>query len=337
MSQLETFGVLKDGREVRKAVLSRPGGLEVELIEFGAVVRALRAPVRGQWIDAVLGFDSVGGYEADKSFQGCIVGRCANRIDHGRFTIDGRRYQVATNEGPNTLHGGPRGFDKRLWRFEAPAADGTIAMTYTSPDGEEGFPGTVQVRASYSLPEPDTLVVAYEATTDQPTPVNLSQHLYFNLSGDWGRAVLDHQLRIAGSAVTAVRPDLIPTGELLEVAGTPFDLRTPQRIADALARSHPQLEIGGGFDHNWALDPGGGEALTLSSPETGLALHIATDQPGVQVYSGQGLSGRFVPHGAIVFEPQGYPDAVNQPNFPPVVLRPGEVYRHRSVYRFEAP
>ena len=332
------FGRLADGREVRSLTLRRPGGLEVEVIEYGAVVRAVRVPTTSGVVEAVLGFDGVAGYEADKTYQGCVVGRCANRIDQGRFTLDGQMYQLVTNEGLNTLHGGKPGFDKRLWRFEAPVEDGAVrcSLTYDSPDGEEGFPGNVKVRAVFTLTERNALEVRYEAVTDKATLVNLSQHLYFNLSGDWRRPVLDHELRIAAPAITPVREDLIPTGEIMPVDGTPFDLRAPRRIGDCLSGSHPQLEIAGGFDHNWALDRAAGEVLSLRSPESGVTLTISTDEPGMQVYSSQGLGAPFIKHGAIVFEPQGFPDAVHHGNFPSVALRPGETYRHRSLYRFEA-
>ena len=349
---LSSFGVLADGSPVRAATLAWPGGLTVEVLEFGARIRRITVPTSAGPVETVLGYDRLAQYEADTSYLGPVVGRCANRIDHARFELDGRAHHLSANEGVNTLHGGRVGFDKRLWRFEASGQDArSVTLAYTSPDGEEGFEGRVEVRATYALVAIDTLEISYEAHTDTATPVNLSQHLYFNLSGDPARDVLGHMLTVAGGAITPVRPDLIPTGERLDVSGTPFDLRVPRKLGEALAQEHPpgavanaanaqiaiaQIAIAKGFDHNWVLEPAGGPAVELHAPESGLTLTIGTDQPGMQVYSGQGLASPFVKHGAIVFEPQGFPDAVNQPSFPNVVLRPGETYRHRSTYRFQA-
>ena len=329
------FGVTADGETVRAVRLAWPGGLEVEIIEYGAVVRRLTAPTPHGRLDTVLGFPTVADYEADGTYQGRIVGRCANRIDQARFSIDGKSFQVTANEGPNCLHGGALGFSRRLWRIAAVGEDGRSAvLAYDSPDGEEGFPGRVAARVLFSLDRADALTIAWEAETDRPTPVNLTHHLYFNLSGDPGRAALDHSLMIAAEAITPVRPDLIPTGERLSVQGTPFDLRSPRRLGDVLAERHPQLAIGGGYDENWALEPGATPAVRLRSPESSLALELTTDQPGLQVYSGQGLTAPFAAHGGVALEPQGFPDAVNQPAFPGVVLRPGALYRRSATYRF---
>ncbi len=333
------FGTLADGREVRAATLDWPGGLSVEVLEFGAVLRRITAPTAAGPVDAILGHDSLEACEADALYLGPVVGRCANRIGAAAFELDGEPVRVSANEGRNCLHGGATGFNKRLWRFEPPSdPDGRqITLGYVSPDGEEGFPGRVDVRASYALTAPDTLEISYEATAARATPVNLSQHLYFNLGGDLARDVLDHTLRVAASAITPVRQDLIPTGERMAVDGSPFDLRAARRIGEALAGAHPQLSIAGGFDHNWALDgQGRGADLELHSPASGLTLAIATDQPGMQIYSGQGLKPPYPRHGAIVFEPQGFPDAVNHPQFPSVIVRPGRTYRHRSTYRFRS-
>ncbi len=329
------FGVLPDGQAVEVIQLSRSGGLVVEILSLGAIVHRLSAPTPGGPIDAIAGYPSLEAYAADTGYLGAIVGRCANRIGDARFVLDGETLHVSANEGSNCLHGGVTGFNRRIWAIEGldPARPRAV-LTYISPDGEEGFPGEVRVRAAYELTADDTLVIAYEAETDRATPVNLSQHIYFNLSG--GGDVLDHTLQIAGSAITPVRGDLIPTGALMPVAGTPFDLRRGRVIGDALAEPHPQLAIPNGFDMNWALDPASGPALTLTSPKTGLSLEIETDQVGMQVYSGQSMPAPFVKHAALALEPQGFPDAVNHPNFPSVIVRPGEIYRHRSVYRFRA-
>jgi aldose 1-epimerase len=319
--------------------LSRPDGLAVELLSLGAIVHRLTAPSARGLVEAVAGYSALQGYEADTGYFGAIVGRCANRIGDARFRLDGETVNVSPNEGVNCLHGGVLGFNKRLWSIESPdPARPRAVFTYVSADGEEGFPGEVRVRAHYELTAEDTLCIAYEAAADRPTPVNLSQHIYFNLSG-WdpagGDDILDHVLQIAGSAITPVRSDLIPTGDLLPVANTPFDLRRGRPIGEALAEPHPQLAIPGGFDMNWALDPVDGPALTLTSPKTGLRLTIETDQVGMQVYSGQALPAPLAKHAALALEPQGFPDAVNHPNFPSVILLPGQTYRHRSVYRFD--
>jgi aldose 1-epimerase len=327
---LASFGRLADGREVAAVTLSG-GGLEVELIAYGAIVRRLTITAGGAPVSPVLGFDSLADYEADRAYQGCIVGRCANRIGGAAFEIDGVRHEVEANEGRNCLHGGLLGFGKRLWTFEA-VEPARATLRYVSPAGEAGFPGEVRCRVRVEAGE-DGLAFDYTAETDAPTPVNLTHHLYFNLSGDPTTPVLDHDLTIAGDAVTEVDAELIPTGRLLPVAGTPFDFRTPRRIGDALDEDHPQLALGGGIDHNWALGAGP-VAAALACRRTGLSLAIETDQPGLQVYGGQGLTTPFAAHGGLVFEPQGFPDAVNRPHFPGVVLRPGAIYRRRAVYRF---
>ncbi len=333
---LSPFGRLADGREVRLASLSwpgRPDSLRVEIIEYGAAVHRIVVQGRTGPADVVLAHPDLAAYEADTLYLGPIVGRCANRIGGARFALDGRTFHVTANEGRNCLHGGAPGFNKRLWRFEPQTDDRLAVLTYTSPDLEEGFPGRVEVRATFTLTTPDTLAIAYEGRTDRATPLNLSQHLYFNLSGDPGRDILDHRLRINGEAITPTGSDLIPTGEFMPVAGSPFDFRSARRIGEALSLQHPQLALAKGFDHNWALMQEG-PALEFYCPDTALTLTVHTDQVGLQVYSGQGLSGRFSKHGAMVFEPQGFPDAVNQPSFPDVVLRPDQVYKRTSSYRF---
>jgi len=326
---------LADGRAVEAVRLGRADGLVVEILSLGAIVHRLCAPAPGGLVEAVAGNPSLAGYVEDTGYLGAVVGRCANRIGDARFVLDGETVRVSANEGANCLHGGVLGFNKRLWAIETPDADQPSAvLTYVSADGEEGFPGEVRVRAQYDLTADDTLQIEYEATTDRATPVNLSQHIYFNLSG--GGDILDHRLQIAASAITPVRGDLIPTGELLPVAGTPFDLRQGRVIGEAMAEPHPQLDIPGGFDMNWALNPVSGPAVTLISPKTQLSLEIETDQVGMQVYAGQAMPAPFVKHAALALEPQGFPDAVNHPNFPSVILQPGQIYRHRSVYRFRS-
>jgi aldose 1-epimerase len=324
--QLTPFGILPDGSDVRVARIER-GDLALEVIEYGAAVRSLS--VGG--VETVLGFPTLAEYQADRAYQGVIVGRVANRIARACFEIDGQHFHVSANEGRNCLHGGVRGFDKRLWRF-AEISDDRLVLAYASCDEEQGFPGSVDAEVSFRLTE-DGVQVAWEAETDLPTPVNLTHHLYFNLGGDPAKDVLDHRLSIRAGHITPVHDDLIPTGEFAPVDGTPFDLRAGRTLGEGVGSAHPQLAIAGGYDHNWVLAPGAGPALTLESPRTGLRLEIETDQPGVQIYSGQGLTAPFVPFGGLAIEPQNFPDAINQPGFPDPVLRPGERYRRRALYR----
>lgn len=329
------FGTLAGDRPVDLVRLAWPGAIEVEVIAYGAIVRRLRAPGPGGLVDALLGFGELSAYEADRGYQGCAVGRCANRIAGAAFAIDGQTFEVAANEGPNCLHGGVLGFSKRLWRFAEIDPEGRFAvLAYDSPDGEEGFPGRVEARVAFTLVDHQTLEIAWEAVADRPTPVNLTHHLYFNLTGDFDRTILDHSLAVAGGHITPVQPDLIPTGDLRSVEATAFDLRRPRRLREVLGHREPQLVLGGGIDHNWVLDAREGPAAVLMSPESGLVMSLTTDQPGLQVYSGQGLRAPFVRHGGIALEPQGFPDAVNRPDFPDVVLRPGHTYRRWARYRF---
>lgn len=331
-----TFGKL-EGRDVRAGRLAWPGGISLEVIEYGAIVQSLQVPHRGTMLNVVLGFETLQEYIADTTYQGGVVGRVANRIANGTFQLDGKTIHVTANRKGNCLHGGNRGFNKRLWQFTKPLSKDypALSLIYQSADQEEGFPGRVDVRITYMLTSPTTLVTAFEARTSAPTPVNLSTHLYFNLSGDIKTPILDHELMIAASAITPVRERLIPTGEILPVAGTPFDFNKPKTIAAALSQSHPQLDVASGLDHNWVLDKGAKPSLSLYSPESGLRMLVTTDQPGIQVYDGHNLKPPFIPKGALAIEPQNFPDAVNHPNFPNSILRPGEVYRATSSYLFE--
>lgn len=333
MAPVTEFGTLADGRIVRSATLEWREGLTVEVLEYGAAVRSLRAPTPAGPVETVLGFRTLQEYEADPAYQGVVCGRVANRIAGAAFGVDDQRFRVPANEGPNTLHGGALGLSRRLWRF-GKIDRRRVVLAYTSPHDEEGFPGTLEARVVFTLTGPDTLEIAWEARTDRPTPVNLTHHLYFNLSGDPSRDVLDHRLAVRAGSITPVGPDLIPTGERLGVEDTPFDLRKARTLRAALAQAHPQLAVAGGYDHNWVLASGDGPDLVLRSPETDLSLFVTTNQPGVQIYSGQGLAAPFAPFGGIAIEPQNFPDAVNQPGFPDVILRPGKLYRRHAAYRF---
>ncbi len=327
--------------------LTNAHGIEVKVITYGGIITSIRTPDRsGKLDDIVLGFDSLAGYLGDSPYFGAIVGRYANRIADGQFTLDGTTYHLAKNNGPNSLHGGVRGFDKVVWSGEPFQTDSGVGVTlrYSSNDGEEGFPGTLLARVTYTLTPRDELVVDYEATSDKATPVNLSQHTYWNLKG--GGDVLDHVLTLNAAAFTPVDSTLIPTGAITPVAGTPFDFRTPAPIGARIAQDNTQLRYGRGYDHNWVLDRGSGPGLVhaarLVEPTSGRTLDISTTEPGVQFYSGNFLDGTIKGKGGRVYayrsglclETQHFPDSPNHPNFPSTILRPGATYRSRTVFAF---
>jgi aldose 1-epimerase len=343
------YGTLPDGGAVEQFTLTNTHGVEVRVISFGAIITSLRTRDRaGKLGDIVYGYDSLGAYANDASYFGAVVGRFANRIAHARFALDGRTYKLAANNGVNTLHGGRRGFNKVLWTGDPFTHGDTIGVTlrYTSPDGEEGYPGTLRAMVSYGLTPGDQLVIDYEATTDKPTPVNLSQHSYWNLHGDGAGTILDHQLTIDASSFTPVDSTLIPTGAVTSVAGTPFDFRTPTAIGARIDAKDTQLRFGKGYDHNWVLDRTGASGLAhavrVVDPTSGRTLDIATTEPGLQFYSGNfldgsihGKAGRAYPYrGAIVLETQHFPDSPNHSAFPSTILHPGDTLRSRTVLTF---
>jgi aldose 1-epimerase len=342
------FGRLPDGTVIDGYTIRNPRGTTMHVMTYGATITALRTADRqGHFDDIVLGFDSVEGYLDDPPYFGAIVGRYANRIAKGRFTLNGHTYQLPINNGPNSLHGGTRGFDKVVWRatpFENDSSAGLV-LTHVSPDGDNGYPGRVEVRVTYTLTDSDALIVEYGATTSKATPINLSQHSYFNLSGDGTRDILDHVLELEASHYTPVDSTLIPTGELAPVEGTPFDFRTPTPIGERIEQANQQLQFGRGYDHNFVLDRSGAplsHAARVVEPTTGRMLDIYTDQPGVQFYSGNFLDGTIKGKGGKVYrhrygfclETQHYPDSPNHPNFPSTILRPGEKFVSRTVFRF---
>ncbi|MBI4475049.1 MAG: galactose mutarotase [Acidobacteria bacterium] len=343
-----SFGATADGKPVDLFTLTNADGLEARIISFGGTVLSLRVPDRnGQLDDIVMGFDDVAGYETKSPYFGAIIGRYANRIAKGQFTLDGQTYKLAANNGSNHLHGGVKGFDKVVWQGqEMTTAEGAGAVfTYTSPDGEEGYPGTVNARVTYTLTNRNELAVDYVATTDKPTPVNLTHHSYFNLAGDGKRDVLDHELMINAEAFTPIDSTGIPTGEIAPVVGTPFDFRTSTAIGARINDSHDQITNGRGYDHNFVLkreQEGLIQAARVSEPSTGRVLEVSTTEPGIQFYSGNfldgsvtGKSGRVYKHRfGYCLEPQHYPDSPNRPNFPSTILRPGQQYRSRTVFRF---
>ena len=341
------FGRTADGKAVEIFTLRNRNGVEVKAITYGGIITSVRVPDRaGTLGDVVLGFDALEGYLKGHPYFGAIVGRYGNRIAGGKFTLEGRTYTLATNNGPNHLHGGKVGFDKAVWAAEpAPPAAGSagLVLSHTSPDGDEGYPGTLRARVSYTLTDRNELVVEYHATTDKATPVNLTQHSYFNLSG--GGDILDHELTVNAARYTPVDATLIPTGELATVAGTPFDFRKATKVGARIEAAHEQLKHGLGYDHNFVLDGAAGElrpAARLVDAKSGRTLDVSTTEPGMQFYSGNFLDGTLTGKARQVYrrraglclETQHFPDSPNKPNFPSTILRPGAAYRSKTVFTF---
>lgn len=342
------FGTAPTGEPVELFTLTGPAGVEVRAITYGGIIISLKTPDRdGVPADIVLGYDELDGYVRETPYFGAIIGRYGNRIANGRFTLDGETYSLAKNNGPNHLHGGDIGFDKVVWSaepFETDSAVGVV-FAYTSRAGEEGYPGTLDTRVTYTLTDGGALIFDYHATTDQATPVNLTQHTYFNLAGDGSGDILGHELMIAASAYTPVDSTLIPTGEIRPVAGTPFDFRAPAPIGARIAADDEQIRFGGGYDHNFVLDrpqDGMAHAARVFEPGSGRLLDVWTSEPGIQFYSGNFLDGTITGKSGHVYqhrsgfclETQHYPDSPNQPGFPSTILRPGQTYTSRTMLVF---
>lgn len=320
--------------------------IEVSVIAYGGIITAIRVPDRaGVLENVVLGFDDPDDYLTKNSYFGSLIGRYANRLANAQFTLNGRLYTITANDGKNALHGGVAGFDKRLWTVDDSEREaGRLTLSYLSADGEEGFPGNLSVGVTYTLTDLNELIMDYTATTDQPTVVNLTNHSYFNLAG--GASIEDHLLTIRADHYTPINAGLIPTGEVAPVAGTPFDFRNPTRIGAGLRDAHPQLLVGRGYDHNFVLthqEVGGLElAARVHDPRSGRVLETWTTEPGIQFYSGNFLNGAVVGSGgktyrqsdAFCLETQHFPDSPNQPDFPSTVLRPGETFTSRTIYKF---
>jgi aldose 1-epimerase len=348
MIDLREWGRLPDGEPVMLATLSDGEGLEMRIASYGATLTSIRTPDRdGRVDDVLLGFDRLDPYldpalQAGWPYFGSTIGRYANRIAGARFTIDGREHRLTANEGANQNHGGRHGFDRRLWTMEALDDGAGLRLRYRSPDGEEGFPGTLDVEADVRIERPGTLVIAYRATTDAPTHVSLASHGYFNLAGRAARTVGDHSLSVAASRVLPIDAAAIPTGERRPVTGTPFDLREPTLLEEVLASEDEQLRIGDGLNHCFALDADAAPAARLIHAPSGRAMELRTTAPGLQVYSANGFDGSlrdeagrpFVRRQAIALETQHFPDSPNRPDFPSTLLRPGEVYRSETRLRF---
>ncbi len=349
----QSFGRLPDGREARLHLLTNKSGARAEITDFGGILVRLLVPDRtGQLDDVVLGFASVEPYVTGSPFFGATIGRFGNRIAGGQFTLDGHTYKLATNSTSGnlacTLHGGVLGFDKVLWTATPFREDGAagLRLTYVSRAGEEGFPGNLLVTVNYRLTDANELRIDYSATTDAATPVNLTNHSYFNLRGEGQGDILGHQLKLAAARYTPVNAGMIPTGEIAPVADTPFDFTQAQTIGARIGAKHLQLELGNGYDHNYVVDPVAGQKLVSAAevyePESGRVLEMFTEEPGFQLYSGNWLDGSivgkrgqpYVKRSGFCLESQHYPDSPNQPAFPSTILRPGERYATTTVYRF---
>jgi len=346
-----SFGKTPEGTEVFLYTLKNNAGTEAKITNYGGIVVSLRVPDRsGMLDDVVLGYDSLAGYLKETPYFGALIGRYGNRIKNGRFSLDGREYVLATNNGSNHLHGGIKGFDKVVWNAQAvQSKDGpSLVLTYVSKDGEEGYPGTLSVKAVYTVTDANELTVDFTASTDKSTIVNLTHHSYFNLGGaNAADSILGHVMMIDADRFTPVDSTLIPTGELKDVTGTPMDFRTPVAIGARIHADDVQVKRGGGYDHNWVLN-GYGKGMRViarvTEAKTGRILEVRSGEPGVQFYSGNFLDGtltgkygrRYVHRYGFCLEPQHYPDSPNQPMFPSVVLKPGETYRNSIVYAFSA-
>lgn len=339
------FGVTPDGESVERFILKNQSGMTVALLSLGCIIQSIDVPDRdGAFANVALGFSRLEDYLTNLPFFGCIAGRYANRIAGGKFELDGQRYQLAVNQPPNTLHGGTKGFNKFVWE-SAPLTDGRLGVAFQriSPDGEEGFPGELEVTVTYELSDQNGLSIDYHATTDKPTVVNLTNHSYFNLAGEGSGSIETHRLQIDASSFTPVDASLIPTGEIRPVAGTPFDFRFGKLVAQGLRSDDEQIRLASGFDHNFVLDGDGlKQAAVLSHGGAGRRLTVQTTKPGVQFYAGNFLNGSlYGPSGrayrqsdGLALETQFFPNSPNEPSFPSPILRPGEIYHHQTILTF---
>jgi aldose 1-epimerase len=341
------FGTLDDGQVIDEYILKNGLGMEIKVLSYGGIITYWTAADRnGKYENVVLGFDSLSPYVKDNPYFGALIGRFGNRIAKGKFSLNGKPYQLATNNGPNHLHGGLKGFDKVIWTAVPIQKDSSVSLvlSYESKDMEEGYPGNLNVKVTYTLTNQDALEISYEATTDQSTIINLTQHSYFNLSADFTQKITNHILQINGDRYLPVDPTLIPTGELAPVDNTPFDFRDPKPIGKDINGDNEQLKRGRGFDHCWVLNnPGKMQiAASLFHPMSGRFLEVVSDQPGVQFYTGNFLDGTLSrPDGGtydhrtgLCLETQHFPDSPNQENFPRVVLNPDEIYLTKTIFKF---
>jgi aldose 1-epimerase len=329
MAQVRSFGRLADGREVHAITLGAADGLQAEVLTYGAILRKLAITAQGERRELVLALDDIGQYEADNAYVGPVVGRFGNRIARGQYSCDGKAQQLAQNENGNHLHGGFRGTGRQLWQLHGTPSPSSATLALESPAGDEGYPGNLGIRMDLTVQE-GSLRIEFTARSDAATPVNLTCHPYFNLGGEATR----HWLRIPASRYLPVGPGLIPTGEIADVAGTPFDFRAGRLVQPPAIDTHPQLALGGGYDHCWVVDEDADCLCELRSPAGEVAMKIRGSGPGLQFYSGQYLA-RSHPslRSGIALEPQGFPDAPNHGAFPDAILRPGSVYRAVIEYQ----
>ncbi|MCR5887579.1 galactose mutarotase [Hymenobacter sp. J193] len=341
-----SFGKTTDGTEVKLYTLTNAHGLKATITNYGGTLTSLLVPDKdGKLGDVVLGFDDVSGYQSpafrkSNPYFGALIGRYGNRIKAGKFTLDGKEYTLAKNNGANTLHGGNKGFDQVIWQAEpGSSAEGpTLKLTYLSKDGEEGYPGNLRVTVTYTLTQDDALKIDYSATTDKATPVNLTNHAYFNLNHGAGKDILGHEVTLPADRYTVVDAGLIPTGELRPVRGTPFDFTAPHAIGERIA------QVPGGYDHNWVLNQNTGmhAAATVYEPTTGRTMTVTTTEPGIQFYTGNFLDSTLTGKGGTVYgkhagfclETQHFPDSPNQPKFPSTILKPGDTLKSTTIYQF---
>jgi len=345
------YGKLADGREAKIFTLTNAKGMVAKVSEYGAILVSLEVPdAKGVKADVTLGYDTLAGWLTNTSYFGSTVGRFGNRIAHGRFTLDGKEYALATNDHPGDipchLHGGVKGFDKVLWSGTPVRKAGAcgVALSYVSKDGEEGYPGNLSVKVTYWLTDANELVWEAEATTDKPTVINMAHHTYWNLSGDPTKPITNHELMLAADSYLPTDKGLIPTGEIAKVEGTPMDFRTPAAIGARVNADFQAIKFGGGYDHCWVLRPGAGVRLAarVKDPVSGRTMEILTDQPGIQFYCGNFLNGaaagkqgvKYQFRTGLCLETENFPDAPNRASFPSAVLRPGQTYRHTLIHRF---
>lgn len=343
------FGKMPDGTPVFEYTLTNAKNMSVGVINYGGIITSINVPDRDGRVDnVVLGFRNIDDYVAKNPYFGTLTGRYANRIGNAKFTLDGTEYKLAVNNGPNSLHGGAKGFDKRIWAVKEMPGDSNVGLelSYLSPDGEEGYPGNLNVTVLYTLTDDNEFRIDYTATTDKATVVNLTSHSYFNLAGNGSGTVLNHKLQLNADKFTPVDATLIPTGKIQDVAGTPFDFREPQVIGDRIRQADEQLVYGRGYDHNWVLNRGDDSSLVLAAklhdPATGRVMEIHTTEPAIQFYAGNFLDGTLVGSSGgmyrqgdgLCLETQHYPDSPNKPDFPSTVLKPGETYKTTTVHRF---
>jgi aldose 1-epimerase len=346
--QQKPFGT-RDGRPINLYTLTNANGVEIDTMNYGGIILSIRVPDRkGKFADIVLGHEDLDGYIPNPPYIGAVVGRYANRIANGSFTLDGKTYTLPKNNGPNTLHGGiDKTFNKVVWDGEPLKGKSGVTYTYLSKDGDDGFPGNMKVSVTYTLTDANELVIDYEATTDKTTVLNLSQHSYFNLAGEGTGDILNHEIMINADRFTPVDKNLIPTGELRPVKGTPLDFTTSTRVGARIDDSYDQIALAHGYDHNWVINRKG-DGLTLAArvyePTSGRVMEVSTTQPGIQFYTGNFLDGTvtgkqghvYKRRFALCLETQHFPDSPNHPDFPTTTLKPGETFKSKTVFKFSA-